>query len=197
MNKRRLIITSTISILLVAILLIGSTYSIFTTTEVDENTNVYKTGNLDITYTLSEDNIEMLNVSPTSKSDSCEIAPYRIKVTNNGNVPYQFNVILTDTTASDVIDYQYIYTQIGREEAKLLSEVTNNIISEDIIVLAGSSVDVDVRVWISDTIQNSEMEKSFYSKLTIDGIAVYNDSKTILPYPSVVIVAPEIASISV
>ena len=38
MNKKRLIITSIISILLVSILMIGSTYSIFTISDVDEDT---------------------------------------------------------------------------------------------------------------------------------------------------------------
>ena len=57
MSKWRLILTSTISIVLGGILLIGSTYSIFTTTEIDENANVYPTGNLDVTYTLSKNNI--------------------------------------------------------------------------------------------------------------------------------------------
>lgn len=38
MNKKRLIITSIISILLVSILMKGSTYSIFTISDVDEDT---------------------------------------------------------------------------------------------------------------------------------------------------------------
>ena len=55
MNKKRLIITSMLSFLLVAILMVGSTYSIFTSSEADEDLNVYTTGNLDVTYTVSDD----------------------------------------------------------------------------------------------------------------------------------------------
>ena len=47
-SKKRLIITSVISIILVSILFIGSTYSIFTSTDVDQESNVYQTGNLSI-----------------------------------------------------------------------------------------------------------------------------------------------------
>ena len=179
MNKRRLIITSTISIFLVAILLIGSTYSIFTSSEVDESANVYTTGVLDITYTLSEDNIALTDSVPMGDGDSCELKPYRITVTNNGTVPYMFDVILNDTTASNVIDYQYISIQVGQLDPKLLSETTNNIIKEDVVVPAKSSVDIDVRAWISDTVQNSEIGKSFYAKLSIDGLAVYDDREEI------------------
>lgn len=175
MGNKRLIITSTISIVLVAILLIGSTYSIFTSTEIDEKENVYTTGVLDITYTLSEDNVIMEDATPTSIEDSIEIKPYRITVTNNGNVAYKFNVILNDTTASNKINSQYLMTQVGKLTPTLLSDCTNNILKSDIIVLPNTSVDIDIRVWLYTNVQNSEMGKSFYGKLAIDGLAVNTD----------------------
>ncbi len=179
LNKKRLIITSTISIILVCILLIGSTYSIFTSSDVDEEVNVYQTGNLDVTYTLSADNVTLSNSTPTSIEDSIKIKPYRITVINNGTVPYQFNVLLENTTASGAIDNQYIMTQVGKIEPKSLGSCTNNIIKEAVIVPAGKSVDIDVRVWVSDTVQNTEINKSFFAKLTIDGVAVYDKNEGI------------------
>ena len=179
MNKKRLIITSVISIVLVAILMIGTTYSIFTSSDVDENANIYKTGNLDITYTLSEDNIQISDSVPISDEDRYKLQPYRITVTNNGNVPYMFDLILEDTTASDTIDSQYIMTEVGELEPKSLSDCEDNILKKDIIVLANDSVDVDVRIWLSNKIQNSEIGKSFYAKLSIDGLAVYDNNTDI------------------
>lgn len=107
------------------------------------------------------------------------VTPYRITVTNNGNVPYMFDVILDDTTAGEVINHQYIMTQVGKLTPKSLNECTNKIIKEDIIVPANSSVDIDVRVWISDKVSSTEFGKSFYAKLSIDGLATYNDSNDI------------------
>lgn len=179
MGNKRLIITSTISIVLVAILLIGSTYSIFTSTEIDEKENVYTTGILDITYTLSEDNVIMEDATPTPIEDSVEIKPYRITVTNNGNVAYKFNVILNDTTASNKIDNQYIMTQVGKLPPKLLSDCSDNILKADVTVLPNTSVDIDVRVWLYTNVQNSEMGKSFYGALAIDGLAVNTDETEI------------------
>ena len=60
-HQKRLIFTSVLSILLVSILLIGSTYSIFNSTDIDEEKNVYKTANLDITYTLDNGNVILDN----------------------------------------------------------------------------------------------------------------------------------------
>ena len=179
MSKRRLIITSILSIFFSAVLLIGSTYSIFTSQEIDETANVYKTGNLEVKYATSSS--VQSDPIPKNEEEADGITPYRITVTNTGNVPYQFDVILTDTTSStdNTINYQYIMTKVGYLDTKPLSECTNNIIKEDVILLAGEAVDIDIRVWISDTVSNSELGKSFYAKLSIDGQAVYNDSKEI------------------
>ena len=51
-------------------MLIGSTYSIFTTSEIDENSNVYKTGVLDITYTLTDDNSLKIEYNGISDKDT-------------------------------------------------------------------------------------------------------------------------------
>lgn len=179
MNNKRLVIASTISLLLVSILLIGSTYAIFTSSEVDEKENVYTTGNLDITYTVSDNNKIMTDTTPMTVEESVSVKPYRIRVTNNGNVAYKFNIILTDTTASNKIDYKYIMTQVGKLAPQLLSSTTNNILKSDVIVLPNTSVDIDVRVWLSDSIQNTEIGKSFYAKLSIDGLAAITDETEI------------------
>ena len=69
MNRKRLIITGVISIILVSILMIGTTYSIFTSKDIEENKNVYTTGILDITYTLSSENIVLEDNTPISLED--------------------------------------------------------------------------------------------------------------------------------
>ena len=178
-SKNRLVIVSILSICLVLILLIGSTYSLFVTSNVDENLNVYKTGVLDVTYTLSEDNITLTNSVPTSEEDSVYLKPYTIKVKNDGNVAYKFNLILNDTTATDKIDSKYIMVKVGKLTPVRLSACNNNIIKSDIVIPAGREVTIDIRVWISDDVQNSEIGKSFYAKLSIEGLAVYNDNDDI------------------
>ena len=146
MNKNRLIITSLVSIFLVTILLVGSTYFIFTSSYIDEDMNVYTTGNLNITYTLSSSNVQITDITPRTEEEADSVIPYRITVKNTGTVPYQFDSVLNDTTGTNVIDYQYIMTKVGYLGAKPLSECNTNIIKEDIILLAGDSVDIDVRV---------------------------------------------------
>ena len=178
-NKKRLIITSIISIMLVSILFLGSTYSIFTIQEIDEDVNVYKTGDLNIEY--NSNNIQINSNKPMIEEEAYKIIPTRLTVTNTGNVTYSFDVILNDTssTPDNTINYKYIMTKVGYLEAKRLKNCTNNIIKEDIILLPGKSVDIDVRIWIADDVENTEIGKSFYAKLSVDGLAVYNDNQEI------------------
>lgn len=171
MNGKRLIFTSLLSIILVCMLLIGTTYSIFTTGGIEENTNVYKTANLDITYTLSADNIKLESNIPTKSEDSIYIKPYRINVSNKGNTPYKFNIILNNTTATSPINSDYIMTQIGKEEPKNLSSYQNNIIKSDVTILAGTSINIDIRVFLTEKIPNTEVGKNFTASISIEGIA--------------------------
>lgn len=189
-SKRRIIITSTISILLVSILLIGSTYSVFTSQDIEEDINVFQTGTLGVTYTVSSDNVALNNSMPMNNEDSASIKPYRITVKNTGNVPFMFNVILIDTTAKEAIDAQYLYSKVGKLEEKSLDscntttfkedDTTYNgrILKEGIIIspseTGNEEVNIDIRIWIADIVKNTEITKSFYGKLAIDGEAIYD-----------------------
>lgn len=175
MNKKRILITSAISIILVSILYIGNTYSVFTTTSPDEEVNTYKTGNLDIE--VIENNTTISNISPIKTEDSNKLEPYRITVKNKGTTAYQFNVVLDETTSSDSINHKYIMTKVGKLEPINLAETENNIIKENIILLPDEEVSIDIRVWISDKITNSEMNKSFFAKIKIDGSATQTKNR--------------------
>ena len=59
-------------------------------------------------------------------------------------------------------------------ETKLSRILARVDVKEDVVLLPGTSADIDVRIWLSNTVQNSEMNKSFTAKLAIDGIAVYS-----------------------
>ena len=171
-NNRRLIVTSLVSIILVCVLFIGNTLSIETLREVDENLNYYTTGNLDISYYVKSGEIVLNNSYPMSYEDAMQLDPYRITVYNNGNVDYEFSLILSDETETNKIDYKYINVQVGINDPICLDSTENNVIMDKIVVKASSSVDIDIFVWVSDDIPNSEIGKGFYAKVNIDGFAV-------------------------
>ena len=121
---------------------------------------------------INKENIDITD------EESKKISPYRITVTNKGNVAYKFNLLLTDTSTGRTIDYEYIKVQVGKLTPVTLKSCQDNIIKQDIVVLPNKSVDIDVRLWLADNIKNSEIGKSFYAKLSISGIAV-DDNKEV------------------
>lgn len=169
MNPKRLIITSTISLILVSILFIGSTYSVFTTTSPDEEINNYKTGNLNIEVIGDETTIK--NISPTKDKDSNKLEPYHLTIKNNGTVPYKCNISLVETTTTDKIDNKYIMTKVGKLDSISLNDCKDNIIKKDIIIESGQTQEIDIRIWISDRVPNTEINKSFFAKIKVDGEA--------------------------
>ena len=179
MNGKRLIFTSLVSIILVFMLLIGTTYSIFTTGGIEEDANVYKTGVLDITYTVSDENVKLQSNVPTSVEDAIYIKPYRIIVSNNGTTDYKFDLVLNNTTATNSIDSQYIMVQVGKNDPVKLSESENNVIKSGIVILSNSNVSIDVRVFLSQDIPNSEVGKNFTASLSIVGVAINEDAQEI------------------
>ncbi len=179
MENKRLVITIFISAVLVSILFLSNTHSVFVSENADPNTNVYKTGNLDITYEIDNDNVKFTDSKPVRDKEVAGVKPYRIKVINSGNVDYKFDVLLEDTTATNVIDYKYIMVKVGKLDAISLVDTKNNVVKEDIIVKANSSVIVDVKVYISDKISNTEVGKNFSAKLSVSGIAISSSEEAI------------------
>lgn len=170
MIKQRLVVMSLVCIVLVSLLFINSTFSIFTTTDIDENANKYSTGNLDIEYTPSE--VKFSDSRPVNINNIDEIKPYNLNIKNNGNLAYQFAVILEDTTASESINYKYIITMVDDYDIVSLDKCEDNVIKDGLVIMPGESITVSVRIWISDDIVNSEIGKSFFAKLMIDGKAI-------------------------
>lgn len=174
MNNRRLIITSLVSIILVCVLFIGNTFSILSVVEVDENINYYTTGNLDITYEVSDKEVVLNNSYPLKYEDAMKLDPYRITVYNKGNIDYEFRLLLLDETETNSIDYKYINVQVGNNDFISFDSVTDGIIKDRIVIKGGDSVDIDIFVWIDENISNSEIGKGFYAKVAIDGFAISN-----------------------
>ena len=73
MENRRLVVTIYITVFLIFILFLSNTYSIFTSENADPNTNVYTTGNLDITYEIDDDNVKFTDAKPISDKDAVSI----------------------------------------------------------------------------------------------------------------------------
>ena len=172
-NKKNIKIAVIIlSIVLVVIAISTATYSLFYSESTAANPESYSTGLLYITATSKSDNISLTDALPMTDEDGINSTPYTFSIKNIGNLDYKFNIKLL-STSSNTISPQYIKLKIDDGEVTTLSSLTNSIIKSDVTLKAKESIDITIRVWLSIDTPNSEIGKTFNSKLVADGQAVY------------------------
>ena len=174
-NKKKIIIVvAAIAVSLIGFSLLNSTYSLFYHEETSKNTEGYSTGTLSITASSKGSTISLSDALPVEDSVGSTSTPYTFTITNTGNLNYKFNIKLLSTgSSSTTIGSQYIKLKVDDGSVTTLSSLSNGIIKKDVTLAAGDSIDISVRVWLSISTPNSQIGKTFNSKIVIDGQAVY------------------------
>ena len=177
-NKKKIIIgIIVLAISLIGISLINSTYSLFYHEDTASNTDAYSTGLLSIIASSKGENISLSNALPMSDSEGEATTPYTFTIKNIGNLDYEFNVKLLSTgDSSTTIDSRYIKVKVDDGSPATLSSLTSSIIKSDVTLAAGESIDISIRVWLSNDTPNTQIGKVFNSKIVTDGQAVYTSS---------------------
>ena len=177
MKKKNIIKISAIvfSIILVIVAITTTTQSYFNKDNYAKNPTEYQTGLLSIEAVSKSNNISLSNTLPMSDTEGEQIEPYVFTIRNNGNVDYKFNVKLL-STSDNTFSPEYIKIKIDDEGVKTLSSLTDSIIKKDIILPAGETIDITLRVWLSSDTKNTQIGKTFNSKIVIDGQSIYTST---------------------
>ena len=169
MKKRILLI---ISIFVVVLILFSSSYALlFKSNQTDKQE--YTTGMLEITSETLNGSVTLNNPLPMSDSDGANTTPYVFRITNTGNLTYKFNIMLLSTTTNNQISSNYIKLKVNSESITTLNSLTDGVILSNITLKPGKSIDVTLRVWLSEDTQNTEIGKTFNAKITTEGEAIY------------------------
>ena len=172
MKKRILLI---ISIFVVVLILFSSSYALlFKSNQTDKQE--YTTGMLEITSETLSGSVTLNNPLPMSDSDGENTTPYVFRITNTGNLTYKFNIMLLSTTTDNQISSNYIKLKVNTDTPVKLNSLTDGIILSNITLKPGKSIDVTLRVWLSEDTPNTEIGKTFNAKITTEGQAVYTES---------------------
>lgn len=180
-NKKNIrVVTITLSIILVLIALLTTTYALFTNETVADNKESYTTGLLSITATSKTENISLASALPITDEEGIKTEPYIFTITNVGNVDYKFDLKLLstgDSGTNTVISPIFIKLQVDDGEVTTLSS-SGGKIKENLILKPGESIDVKIRVWLSIDTTNDQINRKFTSQIVADGQAVYTEENT-------------------
>ena len=153
--------------------IVSVTYSIYSSDVYAPNPDVYSTGILSVEVNSKNGNISLTNTLPMTDAEGLMTTPYIFTVDNTGNTDYQFDVKLLSTN-SNAFNSNYIKLQIDGGDIVTLSSLVDNVIKSDIVLPAGKQIDISIRIWLDINTKNTELGKSFESKIVIDGKSIVN-----------------------
>ena len=167
-NKKLIIII--LSIILVIISLLGTSYALIYKEKILESQNSYTTGNLQLSLTPGT-NLNLTNVFPMTDEEGETTTPYTFTVENTGTVIYKYNLKLVTTTTENLINPDYIKIKIDDNTPVTLSSI-NEVLYQNLYLEAGKSQTFNIRIWLDENTPNSEIGKSYSAKITMDGESV-------------------------
>ena len=181
MKKKNIIKISAIvfSIILVIVAITTTTQSYFNKDNYAKNPTEYQTGLLSIEAVSKSNNISLSNTLPMSDTEGGQTEPYVFTIRNNGNVDYKFNIKLL-STSDNTFSPEYIKLKIDDDGIRTLASLTDSIIKEDVILPAGETIDITLRVWLSSDTKNTQIGKTFNSKIVIDGQSIYTNDNMVI-----------------
>ena len=175
------------SILLVLIMLVvfvvvlGSSYAFFTTTVKGKEFVIY-TGNLKVDYTKKTDVINVDNLYPMTNQEGLNTTPHEFIVTNNGSITARYQVRLElDNDNKNQIPVEYIKLAYSIDnstysEPILLSNLNSNLVFlKDIILEKTKSNTIGIKLWIDINAPNDIQGKEFKAQVVVDSIQNVED----------------------
>lgn len=172
-KKKALIITTFLVFVIgVAIFVLTGTNALFTSKQISSRKSDYNTGLLSIEASSISDTISLEDALPITDEEGKKLEPYIFTIKNKGNIDYQFDVQLL-SESDNTFSPEYIKLIIDDGEVTTLSTLTESKIKTNVILKAGDNIDISIRIWLDENTPNSEITKTFASKLVINGIAIH------------------------
>ena len=176
-NKKLIMIISII--VGVVVLVLGTSYALYTL-NVTKNSNFkVKVGKLELTITdtESEDRVVINNTVPTPTTEALEEDGYNFTITNTGTIDAAYTVYLDELTLDNQnrnkMSNEYIKVNLSPQNSvnlnntALLSSFTNGALETGVLE-AGESISYTLRVWVDYNADNGAQNKYFASKIRVD-----------------------------
>ena len=171
------------SVFAVVIIMIASSYAIFSSVQKAENYNSLKVGTLEVNFTDKGEemgNIINLNgVYPMSDSEGLQTSPYKFKITNTGtlNASYKIRIvedadmIEQDGCRNNLLSNSNIKVSVNGSTPFILeTKSTNRYEIESKVLNSGSSKTYSIRVWIDENSGNEVLGKHYHGKIVVESV---------------------------
>ncbi|MBR1413435.1 MAG: hypothetical protein IJ574_02045 [Bacilli bacterium] len=177
-----------LTVLLLAIVVLSSTYAYWTTTQTQEDENVVGTTCLSLEFkdtVVGKTGVKLSSTYPISDEEGMNLEGYEFTLTNRCDGYIAYTVNLESLINNDRLQLSSINAVLDDEPVELLSNYNNgiqilaNTVADDAKALTsgvlspvgseGYTITYKLRLWIDKYAPTSEMNKSYSGKITISG----------------------------
>lgn len=177
---RKEMIVTMVSIFAVTVLLLGSSYAVFSSVKGSSDYNTIHVGTLDIAYEDTGsgmgDAINLNGAYPMNDVDGLAQDGYQFKITNTGSLSQVFSVKIADDISvieadgceENLLDKSQIKLSIDGEDPVILEELAES--SYEVVsgtLEAGESKVITLRMWIKGDAGNEVLAKHYHGKITV------------------------------
>ena len=192
--KREVTLTL-MSIVGVTIIMIGGSYSIFSTITRSEDSSVLKTGTLALEFNDTDKglgNIISLNGEyPISDSEGLKKDPYTFKITNTGSINATYKIQILDDSSmieedgciNELLRKEVIKYSIDGSNPLVLANAKDGVIKTGILK-GGESAVHSIKMWISDLAENTDLGKHYHGKILVEAVQEEMKGSNTLGLPS-------------
>ena len=176
---------SIMTVMMIAVVLIGSSYALFQESFSDTNTQTLNVGDLNVAFSNTSNNeltdndaIDITNLTPMPDTTALTQTDnlYSFVVTNNGNISYCYTIKLQDNPnyTTNLLNHQYIRIKFNDDEPMMLSETTNGYLI-DHTINPGETDSYTLRIWVADAeeylLPNEAIGQEVHLNIVIEGEA--------------------------
>jgi len=171
-------------IILVTIVLLGTTYAFLTNTVKGEKTSNIEAGVLQLTY-KDKEIINLENAYPMKDQQGMETTPYEFTVENTGTISANYELSLEEGENS-TLDTRVVKYSIKEENGQwsspmLLKDTPAYKLSEQITIEAGKKKNYALKLWIDEEAGNEVQGKVLKARIVVNAVQSTNDTKDIIP----------------
>lgn len=180
---------SILSIFLVVIVILSSSFAIFTSIQKSENYNSITVGILKVDFL--QDTVNTLNLNgayPVPDVNGLEAEGYSFKISNTGNLNAQYKIRIVDDTemisedecSSNQLDKSKIKVSINDGTPFLLdSKSSSDYVVELASIAPGNMKEYIIKIWIDENAGNEVLGKHYHGKIVVDSVNLSTPDETV------------------
>ena len=159
-------------IILAIVLLMGTSYALLRSSEKGDNPYIMNVGLLEVTFQDSVTNsLNLENAVPMADNEGMnQASELTFTIKNTGDLAAGYDVYIEETSTSPefktVIRFISSKNDTGYNSPKTLSE--DYYIEQDGVLAVGESATYKVKLWLSETADNTYMDKTFTARIVVN-----------------------------